>query len=342
MKIGLRYDMRAPDLGPSSASPGALYAAAVEQCRWADERGIETVYLAEHHGAEDNYCPSPVVLASAIAGCTKNIQLHFSALCITMHHPLRLAEDLAVLELIAGPGRILITAGIGYRPHEFEMFGVDYPKRAEVFEMHLEVLRQAWTGEEFEYEGRAVRVTPKPATPGGPTIYIGGNAKPSARRAARLGLGYRPATEELYRYFEGECERLGRPAPERFPQHGPAFVHITEDPERSWAQLAPHLMHASNLYAQWGRERGNVQVNGYWQSMESIDDLKADPNMWVITPEECLRRCRDLDPDYELRLHPLLGGLPPELSWQSLELLADRVLPQVEAEGLRRRLAVTA
>lgn len=337
MKIGLRYDMRAPDLGPGSPSLQALYAAAVEQCKWADELGFETVYLAEHHGAEDNYCPSPLVLASAIAGCTTGIRLHFSALCITMHHPLRLAEDLAVLELIAGPGRILITAGIGYRPHEFEMFGVDYPRRAEVFEKHLEALRRAWTGEEFEYEGRRVRVTPKPATPGGPTIYLAGSAKPSARRAARLGLGYRPVSEELYRYFESECERLGRPRPEPFPRHGPAFLYVTEDPERSWAQLTPHLLHASNQYARWGRERKNAPSNAYWKEMSGVEELKADPNMWVVTPEECLERCRKLGPDYELRMHPLLGGLPPELSWQSLQLFADRVLPRLEAEGLRSR-----
>ncbi|GLZ15923.1 hypothetical protein Acsp04_61580 [Actinomadura sp. NBRC 104425] len=71
--------------------------------------------------------------------------------------------------------------------------------------------------------------------------------------------------------------------------------------------------------------------------MSGVEDLKADPNMWVVTPEECLKRCRALEPDYELRMHPLLGGLPPELSWQSLHLFADRVLPQLEAEGLRSR-----
>ncbi|MDT2005826.1 LLM class flavin-dependent oxidoreductase [Rhodococcus opacus] len=145
MRIGLRYDMRAPDLGPGSVPAGALYEAAVEQCRWADERGFDTVYLAEHHGAEDNYCPSPVVLAAAIAGVTKNIDIHFSALCVTMHDPLRLAEDIAVLDLISGPGRIYITAGIGYRPHEFDMFGVDFENRAKVFEAKLADFRAALT-----------------------------------------------------------------------------------------------------------------------------------------------------------------------------------------------------
>lgn len=329
MKIGLRYDMRAPDLGPGSPSPRALYEAAVEQCRWADRRGFDTVYLAEHHGAEDNYCPAPMILGAAIAGATQNIEVHFSALCITMHQPLRLAEDLAVLDLIAGPGRILVTAGMGYRPMEFDMFGVDYPNRAAVFEQTLDVIRRAWAGEEFTFEDRTVRVTPKPGTPGGPTIYIGGNAKPSARRAARLGLGYRPASKELYEFYQDECARLGQPAPEPFPEHGPAFVLVTEDPERSMQQVGKHLIHASNMYAQWATERSNVTVNGYWQEKDGLESIKADPNMWILTPDEMVERCRALPDDYELRLHPLLGGLPPELSWQSLGLLADKVLPHV-------------
>lgn len=325
----MRYDMRAPDLGPGSASAAELYEAAVDQCRWADEHGFDAVYLAEHHGAEDSFCPSPLILAGAIAAGTARIKIHFYALCITMHQPLRLAEDLAVLDLIAGAGRVLITAGIGYLPSEFEMFGIEYARRADLYERNLDVLRKSWNEDEFLFEGRTVRVTPKPATPGGPTIYIGGNGKPSARRAARLDLGYRPASKELYEFYEQECARLGRTAPEPFPAHGPSFVFITEDPEKSLHQLAPHLVHASNSYAKWGAERGSGTTQGPWQEREGIDALRSDANLWVVTPEEAVRRCRALSTDYELRLHPLLGGLPPALSWRSLELLADRVLPRL-------------
>ena len=336
MKIGLRYDMRAPDLGPAAPSPAELYAAAVEQVRWADARGFDAVYLAEHHGAEDGYCPSPLVLASALAGSTRTITLHLSALCITLHHPLRLAEDLAVLDLLAGAGRLLVTAGMGYRPHEFAMFGVEYADRAAVYERNLDILRRAWSGEAFDRDGAAVRVTPSPATPGGPTVYVGGTGRRSARRAARLGLGYRPSSRELYAYYESECARLGRPRPEPFPEHGPAFVHVTDDPERDLTRLAPHLVHASNLYARWAGERGAGAANGYWSAQDGVESLRADPAMWVLTPEELVDRCRVLPPDYELRLHPLLGGIAPELSWQSLELLADRVLPALEPAAPRR------
>lgn len=331
MKIGLRYDMRAPNLGPGSPSPRELYQAAVEQCIWADSRGFDTVYLAEHHGAEDNYCPSPMILAAAIAGATSQIEIHFSALCITMHDPLRAAEDLAVLDLIAGPGRVLVTAGIGYRPHEFEMFGVDFENRGRVFEEKLETLRVAWTGEEFEHNGTRVRVTPIPGTPGGPTLYIGGNAKPSARRAARMGLGFRPATEELYDFYVEQCAKQGQPQPEPFPRHGPAFVYVAEDPEKALHDVAPHVLHASNMYASWAGERSNMKINGYWQEKEGLDSIREDPNIWILSPDEAVDRIAALDDDYELRLHPLLGGLPPELSWRSLELLADSVLPRVEA-----------
>lgn len=276
-----------------------------------------------------------MVLGAAIAGVTKRLVIHFSALCITMHHPVRVAEDLSVLDLIAGPGRILVTAGMGYRPHEFDMFGVGYPNRSTVFEENLEIIRQALTGEEFEHNGVTMRVAPPPASPGGPTIYIGGNAKPSARRAARLDLGYRPVSEELYHYYEEERHRLGLPTPEPFPRHGPAFVYVTEDPERAWAQIASNLIHASTMYARWGKERGAAGTNGYWRPLEGLDDLKSDPNMLVLTPDELIERCAQLPTDDELRLHPLLGGLHPGLSWQSLELLANKVLPELERLGLR-------
>jgi alkanesulfonate monooxygenase SsuD/methylene tetrahydromethanopterin reductase-like flavin-dependent oxidoreductase (luciferase family) len=327
VKIGLRYDMRAPAFGAPATE---LYAAAVEQCAWADRLGFDYVHLAEHHAAEDSYCPSPLILAAAIASRTDRIELHFSALVVTMHDPIRLAEDLAVLDVITGGGRISVTAGIGYRPLEFELFGVDYRTRAQRFEQALGVLRDAWSGNEFSYRGATVRVTPAPVTPGGPPVHLGGSAIPSARRAARLGYGYRPTSEHLYETFQRECRELGRPAPEPFSRHVPAFVYVTEDPDRDWPILAPHVLHASNLYARWARERPNAPANGPWRELSGVADLKADPNLWVITPEECVRRARELRGIDELRFHPLLGGLPPELSWRSLKLFEAKVLPNLD------------
>lgn len=333
MRLGLRYDMRAPVLGSDSPKPTDLYRCAVEQAVWAEARGFDAVYLAEHHGAEDGYLPSPITFAAAVAGRTSRLELHFSALVVPLHDPIRLAEELAVLDLVAGPGRVQVYAGLGYRPHEYGMFGVDFERRVDVFEAALDVLRRAWRGELVERAGHSYRVTPQPATPGGPRLFIAGSAKPSARRAVRLGLGYRPASEELYEYYVRQTALAGLPPPEPFPRHGPGFLYLTDDPERDWHRLAPHVSHAGNLYAQWATERG-VADNGYWRSNDGLAELKADPALWVITPEECLRRCVEHGAEWELRFHPLLGGLPIELSWASLELFASNVQPALAAAGL--------
>src|SRR5690606_421190 len=108
----IKYDLRAPAFG---ASAPALYRAAVEQCSWADRHGFGTVMLAEQHGSDDGYLPSPVALGCAIAAVTEQIRIRVQALIAPFHDPLRLAEDLAVLDLLSA-GRAEITAAGGYVP----------------------------------------------------------------------------------------------------------------------------------------------------------------------------------------------------------------------------------
>ena len=119
--------MRNPAFGAPAA---ALYQASIEQCAWADKLGFETVYLAEHHGADDGYGPAPMIQAAALMAVTRTLKVHFSALLAPLHEPLRLAEDLAILDLIS-QGRVEVTLGLGYRPHEYRMFGVAQPRLLE-------------------------------------------------------------------------------------------------------------------------------------------------------------------------------------------------------------------
>lgn len=326
MRFSLRYDMRAPSIGAPAAD---LYRAAVEQAAWGDAHGFDTVYLAEHHGAEDGYCASPMILASAMLGRTERIGVHFSALVAVLHDPLRLAEDLATLDLI-GRGRVEMTLGIGYRPDEFEMFDVPMKRRVRILEEIVDTLDKAWTGEPFEFRGRTVRVRPTPVTRPRPPIHVGGSADPSAARAARLGDNYYPAgsdKERLYGLFEAECARLGRPVPPRPAPAGPLFLHVTDDPERDWNILAPYLMYTTNSNAQWAKERG-TGTTGY-RFVETIDDLKALPEFVVVTPDECVEFARARGEHSELMFQPLMGGLPPAIGWQSLELFASKVLPHL-------------
>lgn len=332
MKLALRYDMRAPEIGVGSPEQ---YAAALDHAAWADELGFEAIYLAEHHGAEDGYCAAPMILGSAILGRTRRLQVHLSALVAVLHHPLRLAEDLAALDLVGG-GRVEVTLGLGYRNSEYRMFGVDRRRRVQILEEIVGVLRQAWTGEEFDFRGERVVVRPRPGRPEGPALYIGGSAEASAVRAARVGDGYRPAGAEknrLYEVYAAERQRLGKPVPPRGPVTGPLFLFVSEDPARDWEIIAPHVLYTTNANASWARERG-VGTTAY-RPAAGLADLQVDPNIQVVTPEECVALCETLGPDAELVFQPLMGGLSLEVGWRSLRLFETAVLPKLIEMGYR-------
>ena len=150
-----------PSFGEASAE--ALYATSLEMARWADHRGFSTIIVSEHHCAEDGFLSSPLVLAGALVGCTQSIKISVAALLAPLHDPIRLAEDIAVLDLVSG-GRVTIVAGLGYRPVEYVAMGKKFDRRGRLFDECLEVLIKAWGGEPFEYNGEIIQVTPKPAS----------------------------------------------------------------------------------------------------------------------------------------------------------------------------------
>ncbi len=335
MELALRYDMRAPDFGAPTAD---LYAASLEQCAWADRLGFSTVYLAEHHGAEDGYCASPMIQASAIAAVTSQMQIHLSALIAVLHNPLRLAEDLATLDIISR-GRLAMTLGIGYRLHEYEMFGVQKSKRVPLLEEIIGILEQAWTGEPFDYRGQRVMIRPVPFRKPRPPIYIGGSTEASAVRAARLGDNYFPALPGLTEVYEAERQKLGLPIPPRPLAKGPLFLWVTDDPERDWPIVAPHVIYTSNSNKEWAKERGVGDTP--YKRVEGVDDLKAAREFAVVTPEECVKLAVELGVDSELVFQPLMGGMDPALAWKSLEMFEHQVLPHLQELALLPRAGAT-
>jgi alkanesulfonate monooxygenase SsuD/methylene tetrahydromethanopterin reductase-like flavin-dependent oxidoreductase (luciferase family) len=323
--------MRAPDFG---AREEALYQAAIDMTAWAEGLGFTTVTLNEHHNSVDGYLPAPMVMAAAIAARTSRIHIEIAALVITLHHPLRVAEDLAVVDLISG-GRLSVVLGLGYRRSEFEMFGVDWRRRPSIVEEAIDAIRLSWTGEPFDFRGHTVQVRPRPCQPGGPMLSLGGASEASARRAARMGLPYQPINRHFLDVYLAELERLGTPVPEgsgvdpfvdRVSPTGvraPAFLHISKDPEAAWASIAPHALHHTNTYAGWAQRKDLTP----FRAVADAELLRADGSHQVLTPEEAVRLLESIGPSGRLRLMPLLGGLSPELAWESLSLLESEVLP---------------
>ncbi|MDQ1008060.1 alkanesulfonate monooxygenase SsuD/methylene tetrahydromethanopterin reductase-like flavin-dependent oxidoreductase (luciferase family) [Streptomyces sp. V4I23] len=315
-----RFNLVEPDATPGTLA--ARYRAALEMAAYADDRGIDTVQTEEHHGATDNWLPSPFVFAGAVLGATRRIAVTVSAVIGPLHDPLRMAEDIAVLDLV-GRGRLVTVAGIGYRPEEYERAGVEWGRRGALQDELLETLIAAWTGEEFVYRGRSVRVTPRPYTQPHPLLLVGGSSRAAARRAARLGLPFFPSAHlpELEAYYHERRAEYGTEGFCMMPAPETPLLHIAEDPDRAWALYGHHFLHEARTYASWQSKDIRSAVRS---AADTVEELRAEGVYRIVTPDECV----DLGAE-SLVLHPLCGGMPVDEGWRSLHLLCEDVLPRL-------------
>src|SRR3954447_13021591 len=165
--FAIRFDFRNPDI--SGVQMADRYAAALDMAEWADRLGAVFFGLSEHHGSADGYLPSPLPIAAAVAARTTNLRINITAIVAPFHDALRLAEDIAVVDLLS-KGRLDVILVGGYVHSEFAMFDVPMKERPKRMSELVPTLKQAWSGQPFEYRGRTVRITPDPFTPGGPTL----------------------------------------------------------------------------------------------------------------------------------------------------------------------------
>jgi alkanesulfonate monooxygenase SsuD/methylene tetrahydromethanopterin reductase-like flavin-dependent oxidoreductase (luciferase family) len=318
------FDMRAPGFG---APRRELFAAALDCAAWADALGFDVIGLGEHHLAEDGYNPSPLVLGSALAGRTRRIRLRTAVLLAACYDPIRLAEDLAVAQLVSG-GRIELGLGFGYRPAEFAMYGRRVEDRFDITCRTAEVLKQAWTGQPFEHEGRPCLVSPLPEKP--VPVLLGGMAPRVARAAARIADGFLVplVAASVWEPYRDECLKLGKADPGEYPKQGPTFLWISEDPDREWEWLAPHVLHVLDSYARWTTEAYGKPVGPYAGGITAAT-VRQSAAYKVLRPEEAVALAQELGDHSSLYLTPLLGGIHPSRAWKMLRLFEREVYPHL-------------
>jgi alkanesulfonate monooxygenase SsuD/methylene tetrahydromethanopterin reductase-like flavin-dependent oxidoreductase (luciferase family) len=186
-------------------------------------------------------------------------------------------------------------------------------------------MRRAWSGEPFEHEGRTVYVRPVPYSQPYPLICYGGGSRAAALRAARLDMPFFPqvVSEQLVAEYQNERARLG--LLEGFvmgPSGGPLNVFVSEDPDRTWSLIGEHLLHDARMYAQWQLDANLTSVA--LDTATTVAELRKNNVYVVVTPDECVEIVRKYG---SLALHPLCGGIAPDVAWESLELVANRVQP---------------
>lgn len=170
-------------------SPAELWSEGLEYARLAESLGFDSVWVGEHHFTTDGYLPAVFPFLAAIAASTERVTLGSKVLLAPLHHPVRIAEDAAAVQLIS-KGRLVIGAAIGYRPEEFDGFGVRLSERARRLERMVEVCRAAWSGASISIDGEVPEsVTVYPVV-GEIPIWLGGRAPAALARAGRLADGY--------------------------------------------------------------------------------------------------------------------------------------------------------
>lgn len=320
------FDMRAPAFG---TPPEHLYAAALEMAAYADSIGVDRINLMEHHGSDDGYLPCPFVLGGGIAAVTKNVLISLGAVILPLHDPVKIAEQIAILDLMSG-GRLNVIFGAGYVQSEFDMFGVSQRDRGKLLDTGTETILRALRGERFEVDGRPVFVRPLPVQKPEDILFIGGGVPASAKRAARLGVGFGPIRADLIPLYEAECRALGR-EPGKFsrPSHRlPGIIMLSEDPDRTWALLEPHALHVVTEYAKWAAQEANS--NSPFKGLTDVEALRRSGMFAVWTPDELVANADKVEDHGVMGFQPLVGGFPPDEGWKSLELLKDAI-PRLKA-----------
>lgn len=171
MHFGTFYFFQAP---PWLPHPEIIHRE-LEQMEWAEELGFDEIWLTEHHFIDYGLAVDPGTLAAAAASRTRRIRIGLAAAILPFHHPLRLAEQLALVDIIS-QGRLDVGVGRGNRPAEFRGYHVPQEESRERFDEAAEILVRAWTEERVSFHGRfftipEARVIPKPVQRPHPPLY---------------------------------------------------------------------------------------------------------------------------------------------------------------------------
>jgi len=253
---GLITCQRPPDDPRSDAD---LYREVVDRCVAAEAAGFDSVWVSEHHFLDDGYMPSLLVLAAAIAQATVRVEIGTAVLLAPLHDPIRIAEDAATVDLISG-GRFVLGIGAGWRPEEFDVFGVPLNERAKRMRETVRVLRGAWARGTFEYRGNRVNVTPKPAHP--IPIWLGGFAPAAIARAGRIAdgfLGSSSGTSGIDAFVQAKQIALDargdKPGDFSFALHVPVYASDDGD---AWQQVKHSYNYLRWKYPDMGAARGST------------------------------------------------------------------------------------
>lgn len=316
---------------------GTFYQEFKEEVLLGETLGFDSVWLEEHHGVRDHYWPSPLTALAGIIHCTGRMTIGTNILVLPFYHPVRIAEDAAMLQIMSG-GRFILGTAIGYKPDEFGLYGIPMEKRGARFGEAITLIKKLWTQEEVNFNGQFYRVEglkiePRPIPP--PPIWIGGWGELALERAARLGDTWVPgptaslekllSAQAIYHrnLLSAQIDPACRPAPLT------REVVIAETDELAWEMAEKHLL--INYRDEYGGGKWKHPLIGQEDTtpVSNLEVVSRD-RFLVGDPETIIKQLQRFKETFgadHLICRLFFPGIPHDFILRELRLLAEQVIP---------------
>jgi alkanesulfonate monooxygenase SsuD/methylene tetrahydromethanopterin reductase-like flavin-dependent oxidoreductase (luciferase family) len=307
----LRFNFASPQGEPRKQSE--LLRAAIELAHWGETRGITTVSVDEHHATGHGWSCNPIMAAGMLLAGTSKLIASVDCALGPLWNPVRLAEDIALVDNMSR-GRLHTTVGLGYRVSEYDSLGVDFSQRGRLMDDLIERMLSVWSD-----TGSWTRPHPP--------LYVGGGARVTAKRAARfrLPLSLADHLPDVAAYYRELCAEVGIAPLIIMP--GPVnrgMIYLHEDPDKAWAELGEHILWEAVTYGGWSKDQRSLM---HLPGVQTLDEVKASGRYRFLTPDQLVAEVRDATDYGPIVLHPLVGGMPVDEAWKSVQLLVDKVVP---------------
>jgi alkanesulfonate monooxygenase SsuD/methylene tetrahydromethanopterin reductase-like flavin-dependent oxidoreductase (luciferase family) len=353
VKFGLFYQLPcAPE-----ESEAVRYRETVEQVVHADEIGFDVAWLAELHFFRPfSIMPTPLIMATAIAQKTRRIRMGTGVSLLPFHHPLRLAEEAATVDILSD-GRLDLGVGRGTIAVHFQGFNVSREESRERFEESIEIIEKAWTTESFSYHGKhyevpETAVVPKPIQRPHPPLRIAANSPDTAAFAGLKGydvlvaspINPMPGFFDHVRSYREALTKAGHQAEKR-DVAALFFTNTAESVARSRAEYEPSMMHYYHTIGEQALRGDRTQYEGSYAYLKQVRERAASMTWDVVNdtmgifgpPEECIARIEEI---YRTaKINQLVcwfnpgGKVPHREVLAAMERFATKVMPAVRKLG---------
>ena len=321
-----------------------IYSEHIDDAVFAEDLGYDTIWTTEHHFAEDGWSPSLLPILAAIAARTTTIRIGTFIIVLPFHHPVRVAEDAATVDIISN-GRLDLGLGQGYWLSEFASFNISRKQRVSRLTEGVEIINKCFSEECFSYEGKYwqlndIELSPRPIQRPGPPIWVAAMAENSVRRVARLGYHLAGSGgADLQQFYDDELNTLGQKIEEHSVSQLRA-VYVAETREKAWDDCEQHLHYMMSLYdkrykeaddMRWGQEVMSAPI------VPPIGELRHDKNvsffqapLIIGTPEDAISEIERYLSETRcthLCMWMQMAGMPSEKVRSSMSLFAKEVMP---------------